>query len=71
MFKQVFDFFFRYEKEKLTIYPDELRTILNYQNRINRCSLPDVESEAGPVARLAFQKIYNGRRERFNYETPR
>lgn len=71
MFKQLFDFLFRYEKETLKIYPDELRTILNYQERINRCPLPYVESEAGPVARLAFQKIYNGRREKFQYETAR
>lgn len=70
MFKKFMDFLFSYEKEKLRIYPDDMRTVLNYHTRINRCPLPFADSEAGPVTRLAFQKIYNGQREKFSYETP-
>lgn len=70
MLKKFMDFLFKYEKDKLTIYPDDMRTILNYQTRMNRCSYPYIESHAGPVTRLAFQKIYNGRPEKFFYETP-
>jgi hypothetical protein len=68
MFKKLVDLFFQYEK--LKIYPDDMRAILSYQERINRCPLPDSESSAGPVSRIHFMKIYNGRREKFNYETP-
>jgi len=68
MFKKLIDIFFQYEK--LKIYPDDMRSILSYQERINRCPLPDSESSAGPVSRIQFMKIYNGRREKVYYETP-
>lgn len=64
----IFDFLFPYEK--LTIYPEDMRVILNYQERIHRGQEAFSDSECGPVRTLQFQKTFTGKKEKFQYETP-
>jgi hypothetical protein len=68
MLKKLIDLFFQYEK--LTIYPEDLRTILGYQKRLARNRLDNPDSHAAPAKKYQLIRIYNGQKEKFEYETP-
>ncbi len=68
MRKSTFDFLFPHEK--LTIYPEDMRTILNYQERINR-DREFIESSAEPARTNQLVRSYNRQKEKFDYETSR
>lgn len=68
MRKSIFDFLFSYEK--LTIYPEDMRTILGYQERIGRGQNPFIESSCGPSKKLLLHRAFSGTKETFFYETP-